>query len=88
MTDSNDGDLAALEEIARAKLGWEGRLAPGMSLGEAFALDSLRRLTLVVEVEDRFRICLEEGDEASIETVGDLLRTIRRKRGEPARDPR
>jgi acyl carrier protein len=83
-----DDDLGVLAEIARTKLGWHGQLARNMPLVEALALDSLKRLTLVIEVEDRFRICLDEGDEAAIETVGDLLDTIRRKRGEPDADAR
>lgn len=83
-----DDDLAALEAIARAKLGWEGQLTRETPLVEALALDSLKRLTLVIEVEDRFHIYLDEGDEAAIETVGDLLDTIRRKRGAAAADPR
>ncbi len=84
----NDDDLAALEDIARAKLGWEGQLTRDTRLVEALALDSLKRLTLVIAVEDRFRVCLDEGDEAAIETVGDLLDAIRRKRGEAAADAR
>ncbi len=83
-----DDDLVMLAEIARAKLNWNGSLARNMPLVEALALDSLKRLTLVVEIEDRFRICLDEGDEAAIETVGDLLDTIRRKRAEPGADAR
>jgi acyl carrier protein len=83
-----DDDLAALEEIARAKLDWQGHLTRDTPLVEALALDSLKRLTLVIEVEDRFRVCLDDGDEAAIETAGDLIDTIRRKRGEPAADPR
>ncbi len=84
----NDDDLEALEDIARAKLGWEGQLTRETRLVEALALDSLKRLTLVIAVEDRFRVCLDEGDEAAIETVGDLLDAIRRKRGEAAADAR
>lgn len=75
-------DLAALQEIARAKLGWHGHLTRETPLVETLALDSLKRLTLVIEVEDRFQVCLDEADEATIETAGDLLDTIRRKRGE------
>jgi acyl carrier protein len=59
-----------------------------MSLVEALDLDSLRLLTLVVEVEDRFRICLDEEDEAQIQTVGDLLDAIRRKRAGKAANAR
>lgn len=74
--------LAALEDIARRHLRWEGSLGREMKLVEALALDSLRLLTLIVEIEDRFRIRLDDEDETTIETVGDLLETIRRKRGE------
>jgi acyl carrier protein len=83
-----DDDLAALEAIARGKLGWQGQLTRDTRLVEALALDSLKRLTLVIEVEDHFKVCLDEGDEASIETAGDLLDAIRRKRAEAAADPR
>jgi acyl carrier protein len=36
-------------------------------------LDSLQQLTLVVEIENRFRIRFDEGDESGIETVCDLV---------------
>jgi acyl carrier protein len=81
-------DLAALEAIARTKLGWQGQLTRETRLVEALALDSLKRLTLVIEVEDRFQVCLDEGDEAGIETVGDLLDIIERKRGNKGADAR
>jgi len=83
-----DDDLGVLADIAREKLGWHGRLARELPLVEALSLDSLKRLTLVIEVEDRFRICLDAADETAIVTVGDLLDTIRRKRAEPGPDPR
>lgn len=75
--------LAGLSEIARTHLQWEGTLSEGMPLVETLSLDSLRLLTLVVEVEDRFRIRLDEADETSIGTVGDLVAAIRRKRDAP-----
>lgn len=75
----DDEILRGIADVARAHLGWEGVLSPEMSLAEVLALDSLRRLTLVVEVENRFRVCLEEEDEAAIETVADLVVAIRRR---------
>jgi acyl carrier protein len=45
---------------------------------DALKLDSLRLLTLVVEIENHFRVALEDGSEAGIETVGDLIDAIRR----------
>lgn len=78
---TEDEILQGIGDIARRSLGWKGPLRREMSLVEDLALDSLRLHTLAVAVEDRFRIYLEEEDEAAIETVGDLLRVIRRKLG-------
>jgi acyl carrier protein len=67
---------AALVEIAR-RLGYAGTsLAPEQRLVEDLGLDSVGLLTLAVEVEDRFRICLDAEDEAAIRTVGDLERIL------------
>ena len=50
-------------------------------------LDSLRLLTLVVEIENHFRIMLDEGGFADgIETVSDLVDVIRSKLEQPAND--
>lgn len=78
-----DTILAGIERIARDKLGWKGTLDPGMRLAEDLELDSIRALTLAVEVENRFRVKLDQEDEAAIATVGDLVAAVRRKlRGE------
>jgi len=68
--------------VAERHLGWKGVLRPEMHLVEDLELDSLRLLTLAVEVENRFRVCLDEEDEAVIETVGDLVRIIEHKTAE------
>jgi acyl carrier protein len=39
-------------------------------------LDSLKLLELVVAIENRFEIILEPGDEAALNTVGDVVRFI------------
>lgn len=39
-------------------------------------LDSLQRIALVIEIENRFRVCLEPEDEERIATIGDLVRII------------
>jgi acyl carrier protein len=67
-----------LAEIA-AKLGHSGPLSPELRLVEDLRLDSVGILTLAVEVEDHFRICLDAADEAAIRTVGDLERVLRAK---------
>lgn len=72
--------LDEVAELARRETGWSGSLAPEMRLVEDLGLDSLRLLALAVAVEDHFRLCLDEEDEAEISTVGDLVRIIERKR--------
>jgi len=61
--------------VARQHLGWKGELRPEMRLVEDLEMDSLKTLTLALEVENHFRVCLDE--EAGIETVGDLVAIIR-----------
>lgn len=85
---NDDEILAGVRSVAREHLGYGGDLAPGMRLVEDLELDSIRLLTLAVEVENRFRVRLDEVDEAAIETVGDLVAVVRRKlaSGERAAD--
>ena len=69
--------IDGITEVARAHLGWVGELSPEMRLVEDLELDSLKRLTLALEVENHFRICLDE--EAAILTVGYLVEIIRER---------
>lgn len=73
--------LAGVEAVAREHLDWQGALAPEMHLIEDLKLDSIRLLTLAVEVENRFRVALDETDDAGIHTVGDLVAAVRRRLG-------
>jgi len=74
--------LRGIEALAREHLDRQEQLEPGMDLVEDLELDSLLLLTLAVEVENRFRICLSQDDEASIRTVGDLIGVVHRKLSE------
>lgn len=78
---SDEAILAGIREVARLHLGWEGTLTPDMRLIEDLRLDSVRMLTLAAEVENHFRVFLDELDEGVIETVGDLVAVVRRKLG-------
>ena len=42
-------------------------------------LDSIQQLTLVVEIENRFRVAFGDGDEAGIERVGDVVDLLERR---------
>ncbi len=72
---------AGIAHVARTHLGFEGDVQDDTQLVEALRLDSLRLLTLVAEVENHFSVMLEDGDEAGIERVGDLVAVIRSRMG-------
>ena len=74
--------LRDIETLAREKLDYVGELDLKQRLVEDLQLDSLRLLTLATEVEDHFRVCLDESDEAGLETVGDLVHMVERKLAE------
>ena len=73
--------LETIRTIAREKLEYDGELRPETRLVEDLELDSIRLLTLAMEVEDHFHVALDEDDEAGIATVGDLVEVVERKRG-------
>lgn len=60
--------------IAREELRLEGLPAPGEAI--ASALDSLALLSLVVAVEDRFRVILTDEDAATTRTLEELARLV------------
>ena len=43
------------------------------------SLDSIQRLTLVVELENHFRICFDPGEAEGVSTLGDVVRLIRQQ---------
>lgn len=73
--------LEGIAEVVRQRLDWQGPLTLDMRLVEDLRLDSVRLLTLAAEVENRFRVLLDETDEAGIQTVADLVAVVRRKLG-------
>lgn len=76
---STESVLRAVEDLARGELDFEGELGLETRLVEDLQLDSIRLLTLATAVEDHFRICLDEEDEAAIVTAGDLVARIEGK---------
>ena len=75
--------LQVLEEIAREHLKWDGSLTPETQLVETMELDSIRLLTLVMEVENRFQVCLEEDAGEGIETAQQLIQALRNAEDDP-----
>ena len=68
--------LDQIATIAAETLDWRGELQEDSRLIDDLGLDSLRALSLVIEIENRMRIRLTPDDEAGLVTVGDLLTTI------------
>ena len=67
-----------LTQLAEQELG----LAAGLNPGDlANQLDSVARLTLVVAIEDHFKICFEPEDEERIHGINDIVEVISRKLG-------
>lgn len=69
--------LEGVRRVARRHLEWQGELRPEMRLVEDLELDSIKALTLAVEVENSFRVRLDPEVEATVATVGDLVAAIR-----------
>jgi len=71
--------VAVIHEVARAHLGVTTTMELETPLVEALALDSLRMITLVAELENSFKICFETGDEMGLVTLADLVALVRRR---------
>ncbi len=65
---------AEIRRLAREDLGLEAEVEDGEEL--AGQLDSLALLSLVVAVEDRFRVRIGDEDGASLRSLADLARFV------------
>jgi acyl carrier protein len=75
MTERESAVAGEILRIVRDELGLSGAVpAPDAAL--ASALDSLQLLSLVVAVEDRFRIVIEDDDAAGTRSLADLARLV------------
>lgn len=70
--------LAEVRRICAEEIGMQTAVEEGHRLGEDLELDSVQVLTLVVGLENRFRVILEEEDPTGVQTVGDLVRLVAR----------
>jgi acyl carrier protein len=74
MTQGEAAVAAEIVRMARDDLGLRGD--PGSGEPLAGALDSLELLSLVVAIEDRFRMVLDDADAAATRTLEDLARLV------------
>ena len=75
MTNSEAAIAGEILRIARDELGIVGE-PPPPDAALASALDSLQLLSLIVAVEDRFRIVIEDDDAAETRSLADLARLV------------
>jgi acyl carrier protein len=75
-----DEVLQEISRIVREELGLAREPVPADDLVADLQLDSVGLLTLVVGLEDRFRVALEEEDAAKVRTVNDLAALVVRRR--------
>ena len=68
-----------IRRLAREQLGLDGQFTDGEEL--AGRLDSLALLSLVVAVEDRFRVKLGEAEAAAVRSLADLAALVALKTG-------
>ena len=77
-----DEVLREIGRVLRDEVGLTREPAPGDDLVRDLQLDSVGLLTLVVGLEDRFRVALKEEDAGSVRTVGELAALVLRRRKE------
>ncbi len=75
-----DEVLHEIRRLLRDELGLSREARTEDDLVADLQLDSVGLLTLVVGLEDRFRIALSEEDAAGVRTVSDLLALVSRRR--------
>ena len=73
----NEKILEGIREVVRSHLQVQDPVELDTPLVEAWRLDSLRMLTLVAELENRFQVIFADGDEQGLDTVADLVALLR-----------
>ena len=74
--------LEGVRQVIRDHLQVSSRVTDETHLIDDLQLDSLKQLTLVVELENHFRVRFDSGDEEGLETVGDVVRLVDRRLAE------
>lgn len=68
--------VAVIGRVLRDEVGISRPIRPEDDLLRDLQLDSVGLLTLVVGLEDHFRVALQEQDAAAVRTVGDLASLV------------
>jgi len=68
--------LEGVVGVLRSKLHVRAPLGPSTDVVRDLQLDSVQMITLVVELENHFRLCFEPGDEEGLATIGQIAARI------------
>ncbi len=68
-----------VQTVLREHLQIESPVGLETDLFRDLELDSLKQLTFVVELENQFKVCFDEGDEEGLHTLGDVVALITRR---------
>jgi len=79
--------IAEIARVLRDELQLAAEVHEDDDLARDLQLDSVSLLTLVVELENKFRIALREEDAAEIRTVAELAALVVRRAREPLEAP-
>jgi acyl carrier protein len=81
--DDRAAALAVIRRVVNGELGLSCAVRPEDDLVLDLHLDSVGLLTLVVELEDAFRVALREEDAAAVRTVADLCALVAQRSSSP-----
>jgi acyl carrier protein len=85
--DDQAAALAVIRRVVNGELGLSCAVRPQDDLVLDLRLDSVGLLTLVVELEDAFRIALREEDAAAVRTVAELCALVAQRSSSPESPP-
>lgn len=85
--DEQAAALAVIRRVVNGELGLACAVRPEDDLVLDLHLDSVGLLTLVVELEDAFRVALREEDAAAVRTVRDLCALVVQRSSSPDGPP-
>ncbi|MBW2735690.1 MAG: acyl carrier protein [Deltaproteobacteria bacterium] len=79
MIPSQQEVLAVIQRVLKEQLQVDAKVTLATDLFAELKLDSIQQLSLVVELENHFRVAFDGGDEGRISTVQTVIDLVRRR---------
>jgi acyl carrier protein len=73
--------LDGVRQVLSTHLEINGPVELDTDVQRDLCLSSIQRLTLIVELENHFRVCFAPGDEHGLSSLGDVVALIHRRLG-------